>query len=615
MRSRPPDTLQDRQVGDLKILRLLWPFLWPRDEPRLRLMVIGAMVSLVVMAGINAFVPILFATAVDALAESKGEVVAAPVALILVYGFLHWGGKLINEARWALYGPIEQRIQRRIGLAALRHLHDLSLRFHLDRRTGQLARILDNGLRGVRELLFDAIFLILPFLAEILLITGVVVQRYDGIYALIMSATLGAYGFALVIGSAIVRRRQRQAVAEGARAHGEAIDSLLNYETIKLFGNEEHVADRYDGSLARVERLTVRALLTRSAMGMVQVTIVAAGLTAMTLLAGREVAAGSLSVGDFVLVNTYLLQLLRPLERLGNLYRSIKTEMANVELLVLLFDDRSEIVDAPGAQPLAPGPGGLVFRNVSFAYDPRVPVLRDVSFALAPGNAVAIVGPTGAGKSTIGRLLFRFYDPTGGSILIDGRDLREVPQDSLRSAIGVVPQEPVLFNETIGFNIGFGRPGASRAEVEAAARTAEIHDFIAALPDGYDTLVGERGLKVSGGEKQRIAIARVILKDPRILLLDEASSSLDVRTEARIHDNLHGLARRRTTVIIAHRLSTIVGADQILFLEDGRVAEHGTHEALLALDGHYAQLWRQQLRQRDRPGDRPWALQDIPATE
>jgi len=604
----PPE---EGPVGDVKMVRWLAPFIWPPDDPGLKLRLAGAIFVLVLMAGINALVPILFARAVDAFTGAEQALVAAPIALLVLYGFLHWGGKLASEARWLFYGPIEQRIQRRVGLAAFRHLHGLSLGFHLDRSTGRLARILDNGLRAIRELLFDCVFLVLPFVTEIALITTVVIYRYEGWYAAIMLVTLVAYLAALIVGASLWRKRQRVAIAEGAVAHGKAIDSLLNYETVKYFGNEESSAIRYDSALQNVERLIVRSLRWRALIGMVLATIIGSGLAAMVLLAGSEVVAGTLTVGDFVLVNAYLLQIVRPLERMSNIYRRLKAELTNLELLVALFDEDSEIKDATGAGDLPAGPGAVSFDAVSFSYDRREPILRGISFEARPGATVALVGPTGAGKSTVARLLFRSYDPTGGSVRIDGHDLRTLTQASVRGAIGVVPQEPVLFNETIGFNIGFGRPDAGPAEIEAAARAAHIHDFIAALPDGYDTLVGERGLKLSGGEKQRVAIARVMLKNPPILIFDEATSSLDTRTEAQILENLHDLGQGRTRIVVAHRLSTVVDADEILYLDHGRIVERGTHADLVAAGGGYAALWqRQQKQDADRDG---WA--DAPSLE
>jgi ATP-binding cassette subfamily B protein len=507
---------------------------------------------------------------------------------------LQWLAKVMSELRWALYGPIEQRTRRRLAGAALEHLHALSLGFHLSRRTGQISRVLDNGLSGARELLFDTVFLILPLAAEILFVAAIMLARLDGVFAAVLMITIVLYGVALVAGSEWLRAHQRKAVAEGAVAHGKAVDSLLNYETVKYFGNEDHVAERYDQSLARVEGLTVRALTFRSLTGMAFVSILALGTGAILLLAVGRVTAGAMTVGELVLVNTYLLQLTRPMDRLGQLYRSIKQAFVDLEQLIELLAERPEVRDAPDAAPLPEGPGAVAFERVSFAYDPARPILADVGFRLAPGRRLAVVGPTGAGKSTIARLLFRFYDPTAGRILVDGHDLRDVTQASLRAAIAVVPQDTVLFNDTIGYNLAFGRPDATPAEIEAAARAAELHHFVTSLPDRYDTLVGERGLKLSGGEKQRVAIARAILKRPRILILDEASSALDSATEQAIQRRLRELGRGVTTLVIAHRLSTVVDADEVLVVDRGRIVERGTHERLLARGGLYADLWRRQ---------------------
>jgi ATP-binding cassette subfamily B protein len=583
--------------ADLRALRLVLPFLWPAGDRGLKLRLVASVLMLGLTALLNALVPILFARAVDGLSAPGGALAAAPVALLLGYGALHWISKVGNELRWALYGPIEQRVQRRVGLAVFGHVHDLSLRFHLGRRTGQLSRVLDNGMRGVRELLFDLVFLILPLFAEIAFICAILLGRFDSAFTGITIATLSLYGVCLVLGSEFLRKHQRRATIEGAEAHGRAVDSLLNYETVKYFGNEAHVSARYDRSLAKVERLTVRATLWRSLTGVIQVSVLGAGLTLMVTLAAAKVQAGTMTVGDLVLVNTYLLQLIRPLDRLGQIYRSIKQALTDLEQMMTLLAERQEVTDRPGAAALPPGRGDLRFEGVGFAYDPRRPVLRDVSFEIPHGRRVAVVGASGAGKSTIGRLLFRFYDPTQGRILLDGRDIRDVTQASLRAAVAVVPQDAVLFNETIRYNIAFGRPEASAEEVEEAARLARLDGFVRSLPDGYETVVGERGLKLSGGEKQRIAIARAILKRPRLFLFDEATSALDSHTERAIQESLSAVSRGTTTLVIAHRLSTVVDCDEILVLDGGRVMERGPHAALLARGGAYAALWaRQQAR-------------------
>ncbi len=579
---------------DREALRRLWALFWGEAEPAFRLRVAGTVLLLAASALVNALVPLLFARAVDQLTPGKAAMLA-PAAVVLAYVVAQWLAKLLSELRWALYGPIEQRTRRKLAREALEHLHALSLRFHLARRTGQISRVLDNGLSGMRELLFNAVFLILPLLAEILFVALVMLGRLDVVFAAVLLGTILLYAVAVVWGSEWLRAHQRKAVAESATAHGKAIDSLLNYETVKYFGNERHVAERYDRSLAVVERLTVKALVFRSLTGMLFVTVLGLGMGTILLLAVGRVTRGAMTVGELVLVNTYLLQLIRPMDRLGQLYRSIKQAFVDVEQLLLLLAATQEVQDRPGAVALPPGKGEVRFARVAFAYDPERPILDGIDFRLPAGRTLAVVGPTGAGKSTIARLLFRFYDPTAGRVLVDGHDLREVTQASLRAAIAVVPQDAVLFNDTIGYNLAFGRPDASRAEVEAAARAAELHDFVAGLPDGYDTLVGERGLKLSGGEKQRVAIARAILKDPRILILDEATSSLDSHTEREIQRAMSRLVQDRTSLVIAHRLSTVQAADVIFVLDQGRIVEQGRHTELLARGGLYADLYREQF--------------------
>ena len=578
----------DRGAALRRVLRIFWG----EAESPLRRRIVGTVALLALTALLNALVPLLFARAIDALAPGAALLVA-PAALVLAYVVAQWLAKVLSELRWALYGPIEQRTRRRLARHALEHLHALSLSFHLARRTGQISRVLDQGLNGARELLFDGVFLILPLLAEVLFVAAIMLARLDLIFAVILIVTLSLYAVALVVGSEWLRAHQRKAVAEGAIAHGKAVDSLLNYETVKYFGNEDHISRRYDDSLARVEALTVRSLGFRSLTGIVFASILAVGTGLILMLALGRVTAGTMTLGELVLVNAYLVQLTRPMERLGQLYRSIKQAFVDLEQLLELLALEPEVEDRPDAIALPAGPGAVAFEGVAFAYDPARPILSGIDFHLAPGHRVAVVGPTGAGKSTIARLLFRFYDPTAGRVLVDGHDLREVTQASLRAAIAVVPQDTVLFNDTIGYNLAFGRPDASQAEIEAAAEAASLHQFIAGLPDGYQTLVGERGLKLSGGEKQRVALARAILKRPRILILDEATSALDSATEQAIQRSLRGLGGV-TTLVIAHRLATVVDANEILVIDRGRIVERGTHDRLLRLGGLYADLWRRQ---------------------
>lgn len=590
---------------DLKAIAAVLPYLWPRDDPGMRIRVVLSVAILFITAILNALLPVLFALAIDRLTPKDASLVlVVPVYLLLLYGFIFWFSRSLNELRWILFGPLEQRVRRRLGLAVFDHLHTLSLRYHLSRRTGMLSRIQERGLEAAAELLFNLVFVIAPLLTEIIIITAVVLGYFDVHYALILAFTLSLFLFAVIYGSEVLRRFQRPAVIKASEAHGKAVDSLLNYETVKYFNNEGYVSSRYDIELAEAERLTVRSLIFRSLLGVAQMTVLGVGAGAIVLLGGMDVAAGAMTVGAFVLINTYLLQLVRPLERLGNLYRSIKQALIDLDQMVRIFDEKPEVVDVMNATPLPEGRGAIRFKNVAFAYDPRRPILKNISFELEAGHKLAIVGPSGGGKTTLGRLLFRFYDPVKGSVEIDGHNIRKHTQDTVRAAVGVVPQDTVLFNESIGDNIRFGRPHTGDEEIKDAASLAQINDFIQSLPDGFDTVVGERGLKLSGGEKQRVAIARAVLKQPRIFLFDEATSALDSNTEQAIQKSLNEVSRGSTTVVIAHRLSTVIDANQILFIEGGQIVERGPHEELLAMNGHYAALWNKQ--QRDSIGqDQP----------
>ena len=583
---------------ELKAVRRLAPYLWPADWG-LRARVLLSIAFLVGAKLINVYVPLLYKGAVDRLSPGHPTVISVPVALIIGYGIARVGAQLFAELRDAVFAKVGQRAVRRLALATFRHLHALSLRFHLERQTGGLSRAIERGIRGTEFLLSYLLFNVVPTLFEIVLVCGILWSFYEASFALATLATIVAYiGFTFAVTDWRIKFR-REMNERDSEANTRAIDSLLNFETVKYFANEEHEAQRFDTALRAYERAAVKSQTTLSGLNIGQGIIIAAGLVTVMLLAANGVAQGRMTVGDFVLVNSYLVQLYSPLNVLGMVYRNIKQSLTDLESMFRLLGVRAEVEDRPGAPALSVGSGEVVFDHVSFRYDPRRPILDEVSFRVPPGGTLAIVGPSGSGKSTIARLLFRFYDVDRGAIRIDGQDLREVTQESLRRAIGVVPQDTVLFNDTIGYNIGYGRPGSSDGEIAEAARHARIHDFIAALPDGYRSPVGERGLKLSGGEKQRVAIARVILKAPPILIFDEATSALDTKTEQEIQANLDEVSAGRTTLIIAHRLSTVVRADEILVLDQGRVVERGDHAALLAQGGIYAAMWARQQQEAD----------------
>jgi len=587
---------QEKLAEGLRALKGLGPYLWPRDSVELRVRVVVALALLIAGKLVNITVPLLYKQAVDALsgAGTAAAVIAVPVGVILAYGLARVMAQGFNQLRDGVFAKVAQRAVRRIALSAFRHIHSLSLRFHLERRTGGLARAIERGIAGIEFLLSFMLFNVIPTLFEIIVVSAILWRLYNWQFAAVTLATIVVYiAFTFIVTDWRLRFR-REMNERNTEANTKSVDSLLNYETVKYFANEEHEAQRYDRALQAYERAAVKSETTLALLNIGQGTIIAGGLIGIMLLAGQGVAAGTMTVGDFVLVNTYLIQLYQPLNFLGMVYRNIKQSLTDLEQMMSLLKIQPEVEDRPGAPALAVKRGMVAFRHVDFRYDPRREILRDVDFTVPPGASVAIVGPSGAGKSTIARLLFRFYDVTDGAIEIDGQDIRDVTQDSLRRAIGVVPQDTVLFNDTIYYNIAYGRPGASRAEIEEAARLAHIHNFIAALPDGYETMVGERGLKLSGGEKQRVAIARVILKAPKILIFDEATSALDTKTEREIQASLAEVAAGHTTLAIAHRLSTVVDADQILVLDQGRIVERGTHRELLARGDVYAEMWARQ---------------------
>ena len=583
-----------KSPGRWVALRLL-ALLWPRGERRTKLRVAGAVGLVVAGRLIGIVAPFLYKRIIDGLSVAAAAA-AVPVALILAYGLAHAGTQLVEAVRRLVFVRVAQRAVRVTALQLFDHLHALSLRFHLERQTGGVSRAVDRGTAGIEFLLETTLFNVVPTLLELALVSAILWRFYSPGFAVAVAATLIAYGGFTIAATGRQIRARRERNSRDVAASVRAIDSVLNYETVKYFAAEAHEAARYDAAKRAYEEAAVRTGRVEALSAGGQAAIIAAGLVVIMLMAGRGVAAGAMTVGDFVLVNAYLLQLYVPLGMLGSVYSSTRQSIADAEAMAELLAERPEVVDRPGAPALAVTRGHIAFDAVSFAYDPRRPILGELSFDVMPGQTVAIVGPSGAGKSTLARLLFRFYDVSGGAIRIDGQDVRDVTQSSLRQAIGVVPQDTVLFNDTLRYNIAYGRPGASDAEIEAAAHAARLHDLILALPDGYESMVGERGLKLSGGEKQRVAIARVILKRPYILVFDEATSALDTHTEREIQASLSELAAERTTLVIAHRLSTIVEADEILVLAGGRVAERGRHEALLARDGLYAAMWRRQRR-------------------
>jgi len=578
---------------DWKTIRTLLPFLW---EYRQRVFV--ALTLLILAKIANVYVPLILKDVVDALDASRNSVLLLPVSLILAYGAARITSTIFGELRDAVFAKVTQRSIRRVALKVFRHLHALSLSFHLDRQTGGVSRDIERGTRGISFLLSFLVFNILPTVIEVSMIAAILFYNYNIWFALIPFVTAALYiAFTLIVTE--WRMKFRRTMNEmDSRANTRAIDSLLNFETVKYFGNEDFEAQRYDGNLQSWEQAAVKNQTSLASLNIGQGSIIAVGITILMMMAGQGVATGKMSLGDLVLINTFLLQMFIPLNFLGFVYREIKHSLTDMEKMFSLLDQPQDIQDHPDAKSLDVRNGNIRFENVSFDYSSRRQILNDVDFTVPSGHKVAVVGSSGTGKSTLVRLLFRFYDVNQGRILIDDQDIRDVTQDSLRSAIGIVPQDTVLFNDTIEYNIGYARPDATRAEIERAASLAHLDEFITSLPDGFDTLVGERGLKVSGGEKQRIAIARVILKNPRILIFDEATSALDSSSEKAILAALREVSVHHTTLVIAHRLSTIIDADQILVMDKGHIVERGSHQQLLASDGLYARMWRMQQEER-----------------
>jgi ABC-type transport system involved in Fe-S cluster assembly fused permease/ATPase subunit len=580
-------------------IRNLWSYMWPENRPDLKLRVVLALSALLASKVATTLVPFAYKGIIDSLDGTNPDStlilgLAIPVVLVIAYVVGNIVDAGFQQLRDVLFASVGQHAVRKLALQTFHHMHRLSLRFHLQRRTGGLSRVIERGTKGIETIVRFAMLNIAPTIVEFVVISVIFVWMFGVSYLGVLVVMIWAYLYFTIKASnwrIAIRRDMNESDTD---ANGKAIDSLLNFETVKYFANEEMEAQRFDKAMAGYERSAIRIWTSLGFLNFGQAVIFYGGFLIISIMAILGVMNRTLTLGDFVLLNTFLLQIYRPLNFIGFVYRELRQGLTDIEEMFKLLDQDPEIEDSPGAKPLAVTGPVVRFEDVTFHYDPDRPILKGVSFEVPAGKTVAIVGPTGAGKSTISRLLFRFYDVTGGRITIDGQDLRDVTQTSLRSAIGMVPQDTVLFNDTIGYNIEYGRPGASEEEVREAARMAQVGPFIDSLPKGYKTPVGERGLKLSGGEKQRVAIARTILKAPSILILDEATSALDTKTERDIQAALDEVSRNRTTVVIAHRLSTVVNADEILVLRDGQIAERGNHAALLQQNGLYAQMWNRQ---------------------
>ena len=600
-----PDTPQTPPPGHGQVaasgwatIRRVGPYLWPEGETGIKVRVVTALVMLLIAKLIAVSTPLLYRGAVDALAPSAagaGWLVGfGAIGLTVAYGVARLMNVGFQQLRDAIFAAVGQRALRRLALETFTHIHQLSLSYHLTRKTGGLSRIIERGVKGVDFLLRFLLFSIGPLVLELVMIAAIMVVLFDARYLAAIVITIALYvwfTFKITEWRVKIRREMNE---QDTDANQKAIDSLLNFETVKYFNAEAREAQRYDGAMARYERAALKTAYTLSALNFGQSAIITTGLVVVMVMAAIGVEQGALSVGDFVMVNAYMIQITMPLNFLGTVYREIRQSLVDMGEMFGLLGQKPDVVEAPGAKPLVLKGGAVRLEDVRFDYDPARPILKGITLDVGPGQKVALVGHSGSGKSTIGRLLFRFYDVTGGRLMIDGQDIRDVTLNSLHAAIGVVPQDTVLFNDSIYYNIAYGKDNATRAEVEAAARAARIHDFILSLPEGYETQVGERGLKLSGGEKQRVGIARTLLKNPAILLLDEATSALDTQTERDIQDSLRAMGEGRTVVTIAHRLSTVVDADRIVVLESGEIVEEGTHDALLAQGGRYHAMWARQ---------------------
>jgi ABC-type transport system involved in Fe-S cluster assembly fused permease/ATPase subunit len=586
--------------NSFRTFAILLPFLWPQGRSDLKARVLLALLSLVLAKAANVVVPLVLGDAVDQLGNLNDEThlwLGIPLAVILAYGIFRLSSLALNELRDALFARVAQHAVRALALRVFEHLHSLSIRFHLSRKTGALNRFIDRGTNSVRFLLSFVAFNVVPTVLELLLIGGILWALFGFVYTAITIVTIALYVWLTFVITAWRTRIRREMNDAENDIGSRTVDSLLNFETVRYFNNESHEVARLDEALADYEKAAVRTRESLSLLNVAQAGVVTLGVTLMLVLAAFDIRNGDMTVGDFVVVNTYLLQVAIPLNILGTVYREIRQSMVDMENLFLLVDERTEVDDAPSATKLIHRGGVVEFRDVSFSYETDRTILKEINLLVETGTTTAIVGPTGSGKSTISRLLLRFYDPQSGCILIDGQDLREVTQHSLREVIGVVPQDTVLFNDTIYYNIAYGNPKADEDQILTAAKAARLDDFIQHLPEGYQTLVGERGLKLSGGEKQRVAIARALLRNPEIFFFDEATSSLDSTTEREIQSNFAEISKGKTSLVIAHRLSTIVNADQILVLADGAIAERGTHSQLLTYNGLYSKLWREQQKE------------------
>ncbi|MCX7293553.1 ABC transporter ATP-binding protein/permease [Janthinobacterium sp.] len=602
----PPRSPASASHSDFATIKTLLPYLWVY-----KWRVLLALLCLVGAKLANVGVPLILKKLVDAMtitAAHPQALLVLPVGLLVAYGLLRLSTTLFTELREFLFARVTQRAVRTIALQVFRHLHALSLRFHLNRQTGGMTRDIERGTRSVGSLISYTLFNILPTLVEITLVLGYLVLHYDIWFTVITAVALVSYiAFTVLVTNWRTHFRRTMNDLD-SKANTKAIDSLINYETVKYFGNEDYEAKRYDEGLQRYESAAVKSQTSLSLLNTGQSLIIATAVTLILWRATVGVIAGTMTLGDLVLVNAFMIQLYIPLNFLGVIYREIKQSLADMERLFSLLNENREIADTPEAKPLVTRGAAVRFAHVDFSYEAKRQILFDVDFQIPAGTTTAVVGHSGSGKSTLSRLLFRFYEVDGGGITIDGQDLRAVTQDSLRAAIGIVPQDTVLFNDTIEYNIAYGKPGASKDAIVAAAKAASIHDFIESLPDGYNSMVGERGLKLSGGEKQRVAIARTLLKDPAILIFDEATSALDSKAEQAIQSQLKEIAKNRTTLVIAHRLSTVADAQQILVLDHGRIVERGTHPQLLAADGLYAQMWQRQQANLDDEGEEDEAL-------